>query len=99
MRLRPPAGRGRVGFAGAPVMGVALLIGLASPSIALWNRVQAFAPAQLDRAFATHALVRATLMRVTLHAVTADDHPVSQAAMQTTIRPPDCTTSASRARA
>jgi len=35
----------------------------ASPYIGLWNRLTAFDPAALDRAFAERAIVRATLMR------------------------------------
>ncbi|HSM45056.1 MAG TPA: crosslink repair DNA glycosylase YcaQ family protein, partial [Acidimicrobiia bacterium] len=41
----------------------------ASPYIALWNRVVGFDPADLDAAFREHEIVKATLMRVTLHAV------------------------------
>ena len=41
----------------------------ASPYVALWNRVSRFRPADLDAAFAEHAVVKATLMRITLHAV------------------------------
>ena len=58
----------------------------ASPYIALWNRIEGFDGADLDRAFRTHALVKATLMRVTLHAVDAADYPVFHDAMQTTLR-------------
>ena len=47
----------------------------ASPYLALWNRVAGFDPADLDAAFADHSVVKATLMRITLHAVAADDHP------------------------
>lgn len=58
----------------------------ASPYLALWNRLTAFDPADLDVAFAGHALVKATLMRITLHVVHADDHPAMHAAMQPTLR-------------
>jgi hypothetical protein len=58
----------------------------ASPYIALWNRLRDFDPAQLDAAFATHAIVKAQLMRVTLHVVTADDYPSLHEAMQRTLR-------------
>jgi hypothetical protein len=58
----------------------------ASPYLALWNRLAGFDPAELDAAFADHSIVKATLMRVTLHAVTADDHAVFHDAMQTTLR-------------
>ena len=53
----------------------------ASPYIALWNRVDAFDPAELDRAYADHRVVKATLMRITLHAVAAEDYPAFHAAM------------------
>ncbi|WP_031172986.1 winged helix DNA-binding domain-containing protein [Streptosporangium roseum] len=58
----------------------------ASPYLALWNRLTAFDPADLDVAFAGHTLVKATLMRITLHVVHADDHPAMHAAMQPTLR-------------
>ncbi|WP_248963757.1 winged helix DNA-binding domain-containing protein [Sphaerisporangium perillae] len=58
----------------------------ASPYLALWNRLTAFDPADLDAAFAEHKLVKATLMRITLHVVHADDHPAMHAAMQPTLR-------------
>jgi hypothetical protein len=47
----------------------------ASPYLALWNRLIRFDPAELDRAFARQAVVKATLMRMAKHAVTADDYP------------------------
>ncbi len=58
----------------------------ASPYVALWNRVQDLDPADVDRAFRDHAIIKATLMRVTLHAVTADDYPSFHDAMQPTLR-------------
>lgn len=36
----------------------------ASPSIALWNPLAAFDPADLDAAFAERAVVKATLLRL-----------------------------------
>ncbi|MER5433440.1 winged helix DNA-binding domain-containing protein [Streptomyces sp. NPDC002588] len=57
----------------------------ASPYIALWNRVAGFEPAALDEAFATRTVVKATLMRITLHAVHADDHRPFRGAMQQTL--------------
>ncbi|TAL10815.1 MAG: winged helix DNA-binding domain-containing protein, partial [Chloroflexota bacterium] len=48
----------------------------ASPYVALWNRIAGFVPADLDRAFADGSIMKSTLMRVTLHAVTAADHPI-----------------------
>ncbi|MGW6723884.1 winged helix DNA-binding domain-containing protein [Streptomyces sp. NPDC054995] len=58
----------------------------ASPYIALWNRLADFDPAGLDAAFADHAVVKATLMRLTLHAVHAEDHPAFREAMHPVVR-------------
>ncbi|GAA2767855.1 winged helix DNA-binding domain-containing protein [Streptomyces paradoxus] len=57
----------------------------ASPYVALWNRLAGFAPAELDAAFSERAVVKATLMRITLHAVHADDYQVFREAMQQTL--------------
>jgi hypothetical protein len=57
----------------------------ASPYVALWNRLAGFAPAELDDAFARGAVVKATLMRITLHAVHSDDYQVFREAMQQTL--------------
>ena len=45
-----------------------------SPYIALWNRVAAFDPEELDQGFADQTVVKAQLMRITLHAVAATDY-------------------------
>jgi DNA glycosylase AlkZ-like len=58
----------------------------ASPYVALWNRLAGFDPAELDAAFAGHEVVRATLMRVTMHAVHAADHQAFREAMDPTLR-------------
>lgn len=58
----------------------------ASPYLALWNRLTDFDPADLDAAFADHGVVKATLMRVTLHAVHADDYRTFREAMEPTLR-------------
>lgn len=58
----------------------------ASPYIALWNRVAGFDPAELDAAFARYEIVKATLMRFTLHAVHADDYPAFRDAMVRNLR-------------
>ena len=58
----------------------------ASPYIALWGRLAGFDPADLDQAFADRAVVKATLMRITLHAVGAGDYPDLHTAMQRTLR-------------
>jgi hypothetical protein len=46
----------------------------ASPYLALWTRLADFDPATLDRAFRERRVVKATLMRSTLHAVSAEDY-------------------------
>jgi hypothetical protein len=58
----------------------------ASPYLALWNRVAGFDPADLDRAFADGTVVKATLMRIALHAVAATDYPAFHEAMQPSLR-------------
>jgi hypothetical protein len=58
----------------------------ASPYIAMWNRLAAFDPADLDRAFTDYAVVKATLMRITLHAVHAEDYPAFHEAMVANLR-------------
>lgn len=58
----------------------------ASPYIALWNRLAGFDPAGLDTAFTDHTVVKATLMRLTLHAVHAEDHPAFREAMHPVVR-------------
>lgn len=58
----------------------------ASPYVALWNRLTAFDPAGLDTAFTDHRVVKATMMRLTLHAVHADDHPAFREAMHPVVR-------------
>jgi DNA glycosylase AlkZ-like len=58
----------------------------ASPYLALWNRLAGFDPAELDAAFAGHHVVRAQLMRVTMHAVHAGDHQAFREAMDPTLR-------------
>jgi hypothetical protein len=58
----------------------------ASPYIALWNRIAGFDPGTLDAAFAGHTVVKASLMRITLHAVLAEDYPAFHQAMQGPLR-------------
>lgn len=58
----------------------------ASPYVALWNRLDGFDPVELDVAFADHVIVKATLMRITLHAVGAGDYPAFHRAMLPTLR-------------
>ena len=56
------------------------------PYLALWSRVEDFDPAELDQAFKAHDVVRAHLMRITIHAVAAADYAPFHAAMQRTLR-------------
>jgi hypothetical protein len=58
----------------------------ASPYVALWNRLVDFQPAELDGAFADLALVKASLLRITLHAITAEDYPAIHEAMVPSLR-------------
>ena len=58
----------------------------ASPYLALWNRLATFDPAALDAAFVDRTVVKATLMRITLHAVNAADYPPFHNAMQRSLR-------------
>jgi hypothetical protein len=58
----------------------------ASPYIALWNRIEGFDPADLDEAFTSGAVRKASLMRLTLHAVTAADREVFHHAMLPALR-------------
>jgi DNA glycosylase AlkZ-like len=58
----------------------------ASPYLALWNRLSNFDPAALDAAFAGHEVVKATLMRLTLHAVHGGDYRAIREAMEPTLR-------------
>ncbi|MBV9934918.1 MAG: winged helix DNA-binding domain-containing protein, partial [Actinobacteria bacterium] len=58
----------------------------ASPYIALWNRVAGFDATELDAAYKDHEVIKATLMRITLHAVVADDYPAFHHAMVSSLR-------------
>ena len=58
----------------------------ASPYLALWNRIAGFDAADLDAAFAGHAVVKASLIRITLHAVHAEDYPAFHNAMVSSLR-------------
>jgi hypothetical protein len=46
-----------------------------APFVGLWTRVEGFRPQQLVRALTHRQVVKATLMRTTLHLVTARDYP------------------------
>jgi hypothetical protein len=58
----------------------------ASPYVALWTRLRSFAPADLDRAFRDREVVKATLMRVTVHAVSRRDYLHLLPALQPMLR-------------
>lgn len=58
----------------------------ASPYVALWNRLAGFDPADLDAAYADRTVVRATLLRITSHAVHAEDYPAFHNAMVPSLR-------------
>lgn len=58
----------------------------ASVHLALWNRIEAFDPAEVDDAFTSGELVRAPLMRITLHAVRRDDYTTFHQAMAANLR-------------
>ncbi len=58
----------------------------ASPYLALFNRLSDFDPAALDAAYADYTVVRSTLLRITMHAVHADDYPAFREAMDPTLR-------------
>ncbi|WP_045745979.1 winged helix DNA-binding domain-containing protein [Actinoplanes rectilineatus] len=58
----------------------------ATPYLAIWNRVAGFDGDSLDEAFLSGTLVKATLLRITLHAVHADDHPLLHRAVLPVLR-------------
>ena len=58
----------------------------ASPYLALWNRIDSFDPVELDTAYLERDIVKATLMRITLHAVRGADYPMFHEAMIGTLR-------------
>lgn len=58
----------------------------AAPYLALWNRIADFDPADLDAAFAEHRIVKASLLRITLHAVAAEDRAVFHRAVVHALR-------------
>ena len=58
----------------------------ASPYLALWNRVDGFDPAELDEAFANRTVVKASLMRITLHAVAGEEYTTFHEAMVRNLR-------------
>ena len=57
-----------------------------APYIALWNRIAGLDLDTVDRAFAERSLVKASLMRITLHAVSSTDYPAFHAASTPLLR-------------
>ena len=56
-----------------------------APYIGLWSRLSKFAIADLERALAERSVVKATLMRGTLHLVSAEDYPALSVAATRTL--------------
>ena len=54
----------------------------ASPYLALWTRLEGFDAAEMTRAFEDRRLVKAGLMRATLHAVPAEDYLLLRPAVE-----------------
>jgi hypothetical protein len=52
-----------------------------APYVGLWARVEGFRRGTLDRALAQQRIVKATLMRATLHLVSARDYPIFTSAL------------------
>lgn len=57
-----------------------------APYIAMWNRIAGLDFDSVDEAFADRSLVKASLMRITLHAVDATDYPAFHAASTPLLR-------------
>ena len=58
----------------------------AAPYVALWNRIAELDFDAVDQAFAERLVVKASLMRITLHAVAADDYPTFHTACTSILR-------------
>ncbi|MFW2380585.1 MAG: winged helix DNA-binding domain-containing protein [Acidimicrobiales bacterium] len=57
-----------------------------APYVALWNRIADLDFDAVDQAFADRSLVKASLMRITLHAVDANDYPAFHTASTPLLR-------------
>jgi len=57
-----------------------------APYVALWNRIADLDFDTVDQAFADRSLVKASLMRITLHTVDADDYPAFHSASTPLLR-------------
>lgn len=58
----------------------------ASPYLALWNRLTDFDPVDLDAAFADGTVVKSNMVRMTLHAVLANDYQAFREATEPSLR-------------
>ena len=58
----------------------------AAPYVALWNRIADLDFDTVDQAFADRSLVKASLMRITLHILHADDYPAVHSASTPLLR-------------
>jgi hypothetical protein len=56
------------------------------PYLALTARLEGFAPEDLDAAYAAGAVARSTLLRMTIHAVSAEDYPTLYGTMHKRLR-------------
>ncbi|HEY2542344.1 MAG TPA: winged helix DNA-binding domain-containing protein [Gaiellaceae bacterium] len=70
----------------APVAVIERLVGMqaqwpSAPYVGIWTRTTSFRPASLERELARGAVIKATVMRQTLHLVTPRDYAVIRAAM------------------
>lgn len=57
-----------------------------SPYLALWNRLADFDPLDLEDAYKDGVAIKASLLRLTLHTVLAEDHSTYRAAMMRNLR-------------
>ena len=60
-----------------------------APYVGIWTRTTGFKPAALERELRTHRIVKANLMRQTLHLVTRRDYALMRAALRETGFPSD----------
>lgn len=58
----------------------------AAAYVALWNRIRDLDFAAVDHAFTARQVLRASMMRITLHAVSAVDHPAFHTACEPILR-------------
>ncbi|WP_197523468.1 winged helix DNA-binding domain-containing protein [Actinokineospora pegani] len=58
-----------------------------SPYLALWNRLDGLSPVDVDAAYRDRSLVKASLIRGTLHTVHPDDYATTRSALHPSSRP------------